>query len=225
MNLPRCVAFAAVALAAAVSSLQIFVDAASTMCTVLKHTELSQLHRGIKSPTDVLEQSVLRQNRVNKAELLLLADEPDAQKIIQIFGGSASAVDARILALCPNGVRVNAPKVSKASLRGLEEDTVQATPVIQKIVDSGDPKNRIDVVFMGDGYTAAEEAKFFADIQRLTNDMFTGDTFAQYLPLFNIWAAYLPNACEFPSLIGNDDFYGGLGGEFVISTRSPTSGT
>ncbi|TYZ68119.1 hypothetical protein PybrP1_000770, partial [[Pythium] brassicae (nom. inval.)] len=33
------------------------------------------------------------------------------------------------------------------------------------------------------------------------------------------------NACDFPSLIGNDDFYGGLGGEFVISTRSPTSGT
>ncbi|TYZ62113.1 hypothetical protein PybrP1_012100 [[Pythium] brassicae (nom. inval.)] len=191
MNLPRCVAFAAVALAAAVSSLQIFVDAASTMCTVLKRTELSQLHRGIKSPTDVLEQSVSRQNRVNKAELLLLADESDAQKIIQIFGGSASAVDARILALCPNGVRVNAPK---ASLRGPEEDTVEATSVIKKIVDSGDPSNRIDVVFMGDGYTASEQTRFFDDIQRLTNDMFTGDTFAQYLPLFNIWAAYLPGA-------------------------------
>ena len=32
-------------------------------------------------------------------------------------------------------------------------------------------------------------------------------------------------ACDFPSLIGNSDYYGGLGGEFTISTRSETSGT
>ncbi|KAF0708443.1 Aste57867_6350 [Aphanomyces stellatus] len=124
---------------------------------------------------------------------------------------------------------------------------------------------------MGDGYTTAEEPRFFDDIQRLTNDMFTGDTFTQYLPLFNVWAVFVPSAqsgigvggkpldtafglyrdgtelrgvytskpqyardvcktvgpfaCDFPSLIGNDDFYGGLGGPYVISTRSPTSGT
>jgi len=33
------------------------------------------------------------------------------------------------------------------------------------------------------------------------------------------------NACDFPSLIGNDPYYGGLGGEFTISTSSTTSGT
>jgi len=31
--------------------------------------------------------------------------------------------------------------------------------------------------------------------------------------------------CTFPTVIGNDDYYGGLGGEFVISTRSKTTGT
>ncbi|GAO49400.1 hypothetical protein SAICODRAFT_100589 [Saitoella complicata NRRL Y-17804] len=34
-----------------------------------------------------------------------------------------------------------------------------------------------------------------------------------------------PFACDYPTLIANDDFYGGLGGEFTISTRSKTSGT
>ena len=34
-----------------------------------------------------------------------------------------------------------------------------------------------------------------------------------------------PFACDYPILIGNDDYYGGLGGEFVISTSSITSGT
>ncbi|KAJ3290429.1 hypothetical protein HDU79_003237 [Rhizoclosmatium sp. JEL0117] len=34
-----------------------------------------------------------------------------------------------------------------------------------------------------------------------------------------------PNACDFPSLIANDPFYGGLGGEFTIGTSSHTTGT
>jgi hypothetical protein len=33
-----------------------------------------------------------------------------------------------------------------------------------------------------------------------------------------------PFACDYPIIIGNDDYYGGLGGEFVISTSSRTSG-
>jgi len=35
----------------------------------------------------------------------------------------------------------------------------------------------------------------------------------------------LADGCDFPSLIGNDDFYGGLGGEFTIGTRSKSTGT
>src|SRR5271169_1074700 len=34
-----------------------------------------------------------------------------------------------------------------------------------------------------------------------------------------------PFACDYPIIIGNDEYYGGLGGEFVISTSSITSGT
>jgi len=34
-----------------------------------------------------------------------------------------------------------------------------------------------------------------------------------------------PDACDFPTLIGNSPYYGGLGGEFTISTSSETSGT
>ncbi|KXN73685.1 hypothetical protein CONCODRAFT_30708, partial [Conidiobolus coronatus NRRL 28638] len=141
---------------------------------------------------------------------------------------------------------------------------------VRKIIDNGDPANRIDVVFMGDGYTANERTKFFNDLARLTKDMFEGVTFKSWLPLFNIWGIHVPsvdsgigyngakntpfklyreagqlraifpgnaanartkckltgaNACDYPSLLANDDFYGGLGGEFVISTRSERTGT
>ena len=36
------------------------------------------------------------------------------------------------------------------------------------------------------GYTEAEKELHFADMERLTSDMFNGDTFSSYLPLFNI---------------------------------------
>ncbi|KAF9189480.1 hypothetical protein BGZ50_000783 [Haplosporangium sp. Z 11] len=148
---------------------------------------------------------------------------------------------------------------------------LQANDEVRKLVDSGPDSNRIDIVFMGDGYTLDEREKFFSDIQRLVNEMFMGDTFKSFLPLFNVHALFRPSkesgigvnghwkdtsfrlyrdgtelrgiyvadpsaarqacravgkySCDFPSLIGNDPYYGGLGGEFVISTSSNKSGT
>jgi hypothetical protein len=142
---------------------------------------------------------------------------------------------------------------------------------VVKLVESGSPSNRIDIVFMGDGYRASERDRHFDDMRRLTDDMFSSTTFNAHLPLFNIWAVFRESvesgigvggqpkntafglyrdgtelrgvycnkpaaarqvcaltgtdACDFPSLIGNDEFYGGLGGEFTISTRSLSSGT
>jgi hypothetical protein len=106
--------------------------------------------------------------------------------------------------------------------------------------------------------------QFVADIQRLTDDMFKGSTFAPYLPLFNIWAVWTPSVdagigsygvprntvfglyregtelrgiypaytdvarslcstlneqggyCDYPSIIGNDDFYGKADARFRL---------
>jgi len=138
-----------------------------------------------------------------------------------------------------------------------------------KLVESGPSSNRIDLVFMGDGYTEAERTKFIGDMKRLTNDIFQGKTFSSYLPLFNVYAVYRASkesgigknntpkntayrlyrlgntlraiyaqntsaarnscskapGCDYPILVANDPYYGGLGGEFAITTSSPTSGT
>ena len=59
--------------------------------------------------------------------------------------------------------------------------------------DGGDPSNRIDVVFMGDGYLASQKDKFYADMARLTDDMFGDVTFGPWLPVFNIWHVYQPS--------------------------------
>ncbi len=149
------------------------------------------------------------------------------------------------------------------------EALVDAADEVVTLVNSGPSENRIDVVFMGDGYTAGERDKFFADMQRMIDDMFRDATFRSYLPLFNVHvvfrasqesgigrndrakntayglyragntlrAIYASNSraaqsscnkapgCDYPVIIANDPHYGGLGGEFAISTSSHTSGT
>ncbi|MBI1860941.1 MAG: hypothetical protein HYR96_08490 [Deltaproteobacteria bacterium] len=136
------------------------------------------------------------------------------------------------------------------------------------LIENGNVKNRINLVFMGDGYTANEKEKFLTDMKRLTAQIFESKTFASYLPIFNVFAVFRPShesgigkndtpkdtafklyrqgdtlraiftgnataahdacskapGCDYPILIGNDPHYGGLGGEFSISTSSPRSG-
>lgn len=149
-------------------------------------------------------------------------------------------------------------------------DTFADDDVREEVVtlhENGPSSNRIDLVFMGDGYTAAEKDKFFADARRLTKDLFEGRTFRSYLPVFNVHAVFRPSnqsgigknspkdtayglyregntlraifathtdvarrscklapGCDYPILVANDPYYGGLGGEFAITTSSETSG-
>ncbi|KAI9141648.1 IgA peptidase M64-domain-containing protein [Paraphysoderma sedebokerense] len=169
-------------------------------------------------------------------------------------------------------------KVSKELCESFndKQDTFSAANVdmkpmdVIKVVDNGPATNRIDIVFFGDGYLPSQRDQFFADVKRMTNDIFESVTFATLLPLMNVWAVFTPSTdegigtygrakntafglyregtelrgvycskpnvarslcrgmgvggCDFPTIIGNDEYYGGLGGEFVISTRSETSG-
>lgn len=140
---------------------------------------------------------------------------------------------------------------------------------VRTLVNQGPSDNRIDLTIVGDGYTEEEKTRFFDDAKRLTDDMFVGQTFANYLPLFNVHAVFVPSKesglsdltrkdtalklyrspagskrgvmpgdrraaeravglapdTDYPILVANDDFYGGLGGRYAITTRSHNSGT
>ncbi len=140
---------------------------------------------------------------------------------------------------------------------------------VRTLVSQGPLNNRIDLTFVGDGYTAEQKARFFEDTRRLTDDLFAQTTFNAYLPLFNVHAVFVPSKEEgvsdlqskdtalglyrspqgskraimpgnsrniekalklapdtdYPILVANDDYYGGLGGRYAITTRSPQSGT
>ena len=62
-----------------------------------------------------------------------------------------------------------------------------------QIQRTGDPSNKVDVLLLGDGYTAAEAAKFERDARRLTEVLFKTSPFKERRADFNVWALAPPS--------------------------------
>ncbi len=58
---------------------------------------------------------------------------------------------------------------------------------VDKILYNGDPANKVDLLFIAEGYTAQEMDKFRADAQRFADYMFTMDPYTRHKGDFNIW--------------------------------------
>jgi hypothetical protein len=56
----------------------------------------------------------------------------------------------------------------------------------ETLVNNGDPQNRVDIAFLGDGYTAAEQSKYQADVQNLVQGFFLQQPFLEYQKYFNV---------------------------------------
>ena len=61
-----------------------------------------------------------------------------------------------------------------------------AGPLI-RIHDMGDPSEKLDLLILGDGYTAAERGKFERDARRLTNALFQTSPFKERQNEINVW--------------------------------------
>lgn len=202
--------------------------------------------RGIADGQDVME--------VTYPRYIVEEEAIGPDRIVEVHGRSMADVEATLAA------RNVAPNLEVAGPDAADE--------LIPLLETGPSANRIDLVFMGDGYTAAERELFIQDAKRIFAEMFETPTFRGYRPLFNIWAVFRPSVesgigkgspkntafrlyrqgntlraifcgnssaahsasraapgCDYPVLIGNDPHYGGLGGEFAITTSSRTSGT
>jgi hypothetical protein len=159
-----------------------------------------------------------------------------------------------------------------AAVRGLATQ-ISLKPLAENsemrvIRQQGPATNRINLTILGDGYTLNEREKFFEDVERTVRGLFETPTFRSYLPLFNVYAVYVPStvsgigdgspkntafrlyrnpagskraimpgdesamsralrlapATDYPIVLANDEYYGGLGGRWAISTSSRSSG-
>jgi hypothetical protein len=59
---------------------------------------------------------------------------------------------------------------------------------------SGVPRNRLDLLLVGDGDTSGERDKFFADAQKLTQSFLSLSPYRQYAGFMNIVALFVPSA-------------------------------
>ena len=62
------------------------------------------------------------------------------------------------------------------------------------IIESGPPSEKVDLLVIGDGYTAAEIPKFRADATRLVDALFQEEPFRSRRADFNVWGLDLPSA-------------------------------
>lgn len=135
-------------------------------CLVISSPEQTQAHKWIQGPGDVLV--------LNKTFSGGAAVEKVDEYLLEIIGYDKRILWQEASRLC---AAIEYP-----------ESTQQETFAefeVTKIHYSGNPANRVDFVMMGDGYTEGEKKKFYADVERMTDDLFKGDTFKSILPVLS----------------------------------------
>jgi hypothetical protein len=60
------------------------------------------------------------------------------------------------------------------------------------VMKNGEPRDKVDLLLMGDGYTAAEMDKWHQDARRLTGLLFAASPFKERKNDFNVWAVDTP---------------------------------
>jgi len=65
--------------------------------------------------------------------------------------------------------------------------------VTEQVQYRGDPSTRVDLVFVPEGYTAAEMDKFSRDAARFTEALFATAPYDTRRDEFNVWAVHLPS--------------------------------
>ncbi len=108
------------------------------------------------------------------------------------FPAPSSAVDIVILRRLSDGTYTEVWKhrVDPASMF-----VHRAAPERQDLItveQNGDPSECVDILLLGDGYTAAERSKFMKDAQRMTDEFFRHEPYRSNRSRFNIWGIVPP---------------------------------
>ena len=76
----------------------------------------------------------------------------------------------------------------------IDRSTPRAPASLIPIQKMGDPATKVDLLLLGDGYTARETSKFVADARRLVAVLFATSPFKEHRNSFNVWGLCPPAA-------------------------------
>jgi hypothetical protein len=74
----------------------------------------------------------------------------------------------------------------------IDHSTPRAPATLIPIQKMGDPATKVDLLLLGDGYTARETSKFVADARRLVAVLFATSPFKEHRSDFNVWGLCPP---------------------------------
>ena len=92
--------------------------------------------------------------------------------------------------------------------KSLMEPTKNHNNRIVRFLDSGDPKEKVDIVILGDGYTIDEISVFDADALHFYNSFINAEPFKSRKNDFNIHAVQVPPIKKVNALKANDGVFG-----------------
>jgi hypothetical protein len=64
----------------------------------------------------------------------------------------------------------------------------------KSVMRNGDPENKVDLLFLGDGYTAKEMGEFDKDVARTVKNLFNEEPYKKRRSDFNVWSIRIPSA-------------------------------
>jgi hypothetical protein len=67
-----------------------------------------------------------------------------------------------------------------------------ANTKVWAVMQNGEPRDKVDLLLMGDGYTAAEMEKWHQDARRMVETLFAASPFKERRADFNVWAVDTP---------------------------------
>jgi hypothetical protein len=70
----------------------------------------------------------------------------------------------------------------------VEKATLPVSAKVWAVQESGPPRDKVDLVLLGDGYTASEMDKWHSDARRLAEMLFAESPFKERRADFNVWA-------------------------------------
>ncbi len=80
--------------------------------------------------------------------------------------------------------------------RFVDRSPVAGAGTVWPVFENGPPAVKVDLLVLGDGYTAAEMTKFRADARRLMDALFATEPFKSHRQDFNVRAIDLPSAAS-----------------------------
>jgi hypothetical protein len=97
--------------------------------------------------------------------------------------------------------QVFSQSIDPAAMTVIRERLIPGVQVVEAL-KSGEPRRKVDVAIVAEGYTAGEEAKFRSDIDRFVGVFFKLEPYASHRDRFNIYGVFKPSAesgCDEPS--------------------------